>query len=104
MIMLSKRILIMLYIVGGIGCTILLYKMLSTIDKITPDKIIFVTCESCPIYIEPSVESFVLTELQKSDKIEYVRTEGDWVLIRNGPFEGYVKLLNTSLSEEIRRE
>ena len=72
--------------------------MISNIRDIAPEKIITVRGETAALYNEPSEGSLTLITLEKGDKLEYVKTEGKWILARNGPFEGYIRLALTSES------
>ena len=70
--------------------------MISNIRDIAPEKIITVTSETATLYNEPSEGSLSLITLEMGDKLEYVKAEGEWILARNGPFEGYIRLAFTS--------
>ena len=94
--MLTSRFLIILYCIAGFGAIALCGKMISSIRDIAPEKIITVRSETAILYNEPSEGSLSLLTLEKGDKLEYVRTEGEWIVARNGAFEGYIRLALTS--------
>ena len=73
--------------------------MMSTVSEIAPKRIIFVQGEKSAIYSAPSEQSAVLMDLKAGDRLEFVKSEGEWVVVRNGSFEGYIPRKDTDLKE-----
>ncbi len=95
--MTAKKILIILYLAAFIGGIFLCSKMLSNIDRMSPQKIIYFKDAAGYIMAEPNENSMKLLELDKGDKLELVSEGDEWYKVINGPFEGYVK--RKSISE-----
>ncbi len=96
----ASRILVIFYVVAGIGAIALCGRMIGKISTFAPEKIIYVRAETTNVFSEPSEGSLVLIELKKGDRLEYVEDSGDtWALVRNGPFEGYVLQKDTNLKD-----
>ena len=95
------KIIILLYIVAGVGASVLCGKMLTSIQSFSPERIIFVETESTVMRTEPSEGSLALIDLQKGDKLEFVKSVGGgWLQVRNGSFEGYVRTGETSMRDD----
>ena len=87
-----------MYLGAFIGGVFLCNKMLSNINRITPQKIVYFRDTTGYIMAEPNEKSMKLLELDKGDKLEFVSRGDEWYKVVNGSFEGYVK--RESISEK----